>query len=98
QLRSRSFPTRRSSDLILIYDANSQLNQHYSFTYNNSPTERLFLEQFIRHGINLKNSKMVYEFDYNPLSLPAYNSLEVDQWGYYRSEEHTSELQSRENL
>src|SRR5690606_41117014 len=89
-----SFPTRRSSDLKLLLDGYYANNTDYKL---NADLENLVLSKIIPRGIlgNLKidgiangNVNVVRTVDeFKPLA-----QLKI------RSEEHTSELQSRENL
>lgn len=71
-------------DQIRILDKNDVVTEKYSFTYNNIETERLFLKKFTR--IDLEQSQNAeYLFEYNTTPLPAYNSKQIDQWGYYNN-------------
>lgn len=65
-------------DEITIYTpANKKIN-NISFYYNNSPTERLHLENIII------NNTEKYGFIYNPLKLPEYTTKDVDSWKFNR--------------
>jgi Family of unknown function (DUF5977) len=55
----------------------------YTFLYNNDPTQRLFLGEFRKKNLTATGADMLYHFTYDSVSLPPYNSLEQDQWGYY---------------
>ncbi|MBB2145787.1 hypothetical protein GM921_09835 [Pedobacter sp. LMG 31464] len=79
---------------ITIADGNDLIKERYAFTYNNDtqslPNERLFLESFRRTTPLVliddqePSTDIAYKFKYNDKHLlPAYNSLMVDQWGYY---------------
>jgi hypothetical protein len=54
----------------------------FNFQYNNNPSQRLrLLSLTCANTNNLKQYS--YLFGYNPNLLPAYNSDETDNWGYY---------------
>lgn len=54
----------------------------FKFQYNNTPTERLFLQKAIEYD-NI-NNQMVHEFIYdNSKTLPNYLSSQTDHWGYW---------------
>src|SRR5690606_41460105 len=78
-----SFPTRRSSDLALIF----VFPLYWRVVSSLRPDGRIFVDAF--------------ELFPSQFSLDSYRSLfEQEPFGRWiiRSEEHTSELQSRENL
>src|SRR5690606_41832975 len=86
-----SFPTRRSSDL-------EEIKKQYKFISNcrsiNSKTSVEIQQAHSFNNIgNIHYDKGDYEtsLSYHQKALALYKR-------YYRSEEHTSELQSRENL
>src|SRR5699024_12570931 len=89
-----SFPTRRSSDLILIFDNASSIDyQERLKEYLKYPFVKIYFNQENKgfgygHNHNLLTSDFSYAVIFNPDIL-------VDQ---QRSEEHTSELQSRFDL
>jgi len=68
---------------INIYDRNNKTQQSYSFIFNDNPNERLFLKKFRRIGLAPDHGFVDHEFEYNAMALPGYNSLKIDQWGYY---------------
>ena len=70
-------------DLITVNDFNNVTREKYSFTYNNDATQRLFLGEFRKLNLAASNADIVYHFNYNCTPLPAYNSMQQDQWGYY---------------
>src|SRR5690606_41991766 len=96
-LRSpHSFPTRRSSDLRKLHEAAPDLEvegeMHADAALDPSIRERVFPHSLLSGAANL-------------LVMPtldaaniAFNIVKVAADGLSRSEEHTSELQSRENL
>src|SRR5690606_40300480 len=97
-LTLHSFPTRRSSDLKLNVEAN------YSFAYKKHGTGlhfRFFVGRFLYNRDEQLNSRFNYNFFGMEASDYMYNELFVGRNSLgtrFRSEEHTSELQSRENL
>lgn len=52
-----------------------------SFSYENQATERLRLSEV--SFIEDNSAKKAYSMTYDPGRLPAYNSKQVDSWGYY---------------
>jgi hypothetical protein len=69
---------------IVVTDYNGATKDQYTFMYNNDPTQRLFLGEFRKKNLTTPTgADMVYHFTYNATPLPAYNSLQQDQWGYY---------------
>src|SRR5690606_40423489 len=83
-----SFPTRRSSDLILITEA---ARGEGGYLYN-AKGER-FLENYIPNKMELGPRDLISQ-----AIISEYNAGRGFKGPYGRSEEHTSELQSRENL
>src|SRR5690606_39978279 len=85
-----SFPTRRSSDLVqrTTYEAKNIINRFYG----RAPEYSYFMGCSTggREGM-LAAQRLPLEFDGVVAGNPAFNLTR-------RSEEHTSELQSRENL
>src|SRR5690606_41535282 len=88
-----SFPTRRSSDLLQSLPGQD-------------------IDRFVLAGM-ISNTPLNSCYQVRPPSFDNYNpflteitpgwtgsnvSLSTHWWEFYRSEEHTSELQSRENL
>lgn len=69
-------------DAIKIFDANNALKYHFNFEFNNNPDERLFLKK-IRNIDPITSLSNDYELKYNQTPLPSYNSLQIDEWGYY---------------
>src|SRR5207249_9631764 len=84
-----SFPTRRSSDLATLDTAGSLLRGTERIRYeNHSPDTLRFVWVQIEQNIFAQNSA-TYALNQPPLHLAG---------GAVRSEEHTSELQSRFDL
>src|SRR5690606_41500218 len=86
QLHLHSFPTRRSSDLKISTTINALSTPIISLI--SVILLYITLSKQIESNYFQKKSKNL------DLVLVMYNQLQVE----YRSEEHTSELQSRENL
>src|SRR5690606_41479702 len=86
-----SVPTRRSSDLSAAEAAGRILMVGHLLEYHPAV---LKLESLIRNG-ELGRLQYVYS---NRLNLGRFRREENALWSFARSEEHTSELQSRENL
>src|SRR5690606_41600298 len=90
-----SFPTRRSSDLYSVdgYSAHSPKNDLGVITptaaISSIPYTPEYSMEFIRHLYNDLGDRLWGKYGF----YDAFS--ETDNW---RSEEHTSELQSRENL
>src|SRR5690606_42132203 len=93
----RSFPTRRSSDLVGFHDGKS--TEAYSDILNSD-----YSDELVFHG---SATPMIYgsflnTFHYQRFNLSFNLTYKFDYWfrrsNVFRSEEHTSELQSRENL
>src|SRR5690606_41869058 len=83
----RHFPTRRSSDLIPYREV---LVGHANET---------FFEQGLRGGVLFEHDVDVGDHVHDPLRLAfGGKALPARTHNALRSEEHTSELQSRENL
>src|SRR5690606_42151389 len=84
-----SFPTRRSSDLGLCY-----FNRVFIDKRSNAfiGVNLIFLKQECNTRCILRND-FIFTLDHY-----LYVNLQVTQPDAVRSEEHTSELQSRENL
>src|SRR5690606_40895474 len=93
-----SFPTRRSSDL-------GETSKDYSAIYNRSPLDSLIFHGALqpthfgvwRNTVDYRNFTLSFSISYK---FGAYFRQPSVSYGQYpiRSEEHTSELQSRENL
>src|SRR5690606_41956131 len=95
-LHLRSFPTRRSSDLIEV-----SLDIDYDFLFTEPAPIDALIQRFGR--VNRKREKGICDCivfsDHNPEDVYIYNEVHVNKTlEVLRSEEHTSELQSRENL
>src|SRR5690606_42122893 len=85
-----SFPTRRSSDLDFIYINDFKINQLISKVDD-------FKVYYIREDI--PNFKWQLQEEYKNINGVNLQKATTHFRGRnYRSEEHTSELQSRENL
>jgi hypothetical protein len=69
-------------DKITLTNKSVPDKQIYSFTYNNSTTERLSLLKF-SHTATSDTRPVDYIFGYNTTALPPYNALQSDEWGYY---------------
>lgn len=76
-------------------------NQHFIFTYNNNPNERLNLLKLDIYGENYHYEPTIaqkhsYTFTYNQFGLlPGYLSKKIDHWGYYNGKDYiinTSDL------
>ena len=65
----------------LIQKNNQEQRQYILFSYNDDPAQRLALEQIQVFGE--QTNQPPYTFSYNTTSLPEYNTLEQDHWGYY---------------
>lgn len=65
-------------DEINIYTPAGKKVNNIRFYYNNIPTERLHLENVV------VNSSEKYSFIYNAKKLPAYTSVDTDDWNFYR--------------
>lgn len=62
----------------------NQVVYTYNFLYNNSNTERLFLEELTYNSSDLASEELTYTFGYyNDLALPDYLEESVDHWGYF---------------
>src|SRR5690606_42032741 len=94
-LNLHSFPTRRSSDLLKSYA--SRLRLYYLSTHleemvhkaqENKPSYLEFIVQILESEVINRDTRD-YERRLSAAHLPSRHD---------RSEEHTSELQSRENL
>src|SRR5690606_41730575 len=90
-----SFPTRRSSDLTLIEDKNKLINTRL---FNKVEIHLVEIDRFLVDLIIEVNERW-YTF---PIPILALSDRNFNDWiqnhDAKRSEEHTSELQSRENL
>src|SRR5690606_39393424 len=90
-----SFPTRRSSDLHVAKYQEKYIEQYDSFRFQVLIVDDIF-------GLNIKNQALIAE--YSKFKIREFTSLErnelIRKWIEVkeRSEEHTSELQSRENI
>src|SRR5207302_11433589 len=85
----RSFPTRRSSDLFRLR-AELRLRLHVDLIRTAESVEVVHVQ---RAEVDLKGVEDVGEID-----AVRFRALAIDNSVNLRSEEHTSELQSRENL
>src|SRR5690606_40514885 len=83
-----SFPTRRSSDLML--HAKYPLKESKFYTFYQDINGGFKSRNALRQNHNTEADYAWVYFNYHLDKLPASQKL--------RSEEHTSELQSRENL
>src|SRR5690606_40141710 len=83
-----TFPTRRSSDLV-----------ESKFAYTGGVKEKTCLEVYSDMGAE---SQIVFDLLCKEITLCGYRAMYMSQTDLLsllkRSEEHTSELQSRENL
>src|SRR5690606_41219371 len=89
---STLFPTRRSSDLNdTIEDFITQFTENYTDTTISDDVVGFYNDAFmmLRHFRELENSDQETETFYSQF---------INHIISFRSEEHTSELQSRENL
>lgn len=59
------------------------------FSYTNSSNTRLKLEN-ITFDDNQSSLVKQYFFEYNPMSLPSYNSKRTDNWGFYNNKYYDS--------
>src|SRR5690606_40773935 len=94
RLGLRSFPTRRSSDLQ---------QYHFTMSYRNLQIwqlSRLLVIDIHNMSLNLPSFEKFEVGSQIRRSIKSVKSNIVEGYGRrrYRSEEHTSELQSRENL
>src|SRR5690606_40498435 len=93
-----TFPTRRSSDLVLgLYLAPKASKGFNTFKYKYLKSNKDIVQtQNIYRQIN--DNDFIYVSSFNPKSRRGNNfTLEHFEGNKLRSEEHTSELQSREN-
>src|SRR5690606_41620310 len=91
-----SFPTRRSSDLEdLMKKFSGQLKDNLKKSEEDSKLKKLLEERLERQELEAKKNEKLLE-ELNELA----EKLDKDELAkrLERSEEHTSELQSRENL
>src|SRR5690606_41829900 len=90
-LHPRSFPTRRSSDLLRLTEPTSG-----TIAWRGRPIEKLSPGQMRPYRRELQ---AVFQDPYSSLN-PRMRAAEIvaEPLRNFRSEEHTSELQSRENL
>src|SRR5690606_40147311 len=94
----RCFPTRRSSDLLgKSHHQRAIMNRHLRAAGNrgglktgNHQLLALFPNPFVAHPIEMDPARGLVTNDREPAVLHGNGAV--------RSEEHTSELQSRENL
>src|SRR5690606_40041860 len=82
-----SFPTRRSSDLLRALINCSEPVRHESHV--------AFLERYRPYGLDERALHTCYAMAENTFAV---TQSDLDRPPTLRSEEHTSELQSRENL
>ena len=72
----------RSENYYLKLDSVTTSRGRVTFSYRNTPSARLRLQ-----GVRIKDQgghlQYNYQMDYNPIDLPAYNSKQSDNWGYY---------------
>lgn len=80
---------------ITIKDKGGKIIEKYGFNYNNDftdiPEQRLFLTSFTKTPSQpylwedgTVSQPMTYSFNYDaPETLPPYNSMMADEWGYY---------------
>lgn len=69
---------------ITVYNNNNKKIKNVSFTYNDSPTERLMLKSIVESNGYLKGRQHKFEY-YNQDMLPDYLSNRTDHWGYYNN-------------
>jgi len=83
----------RKLNEIQIFDKNNnRLIKSFCFKYNNSPSERLFLDSLVEYN-NLKTNELKYAFEYERREfLPPYISKRVDHWGYFNNKPSTYDI------
>src|SRR5207249_7052240 len=87
-----SFPTRRSSDLSALYMSSYELKDRVG------QTEIETANGIVDADIFEVNSLSLYSIVHRPFQIQVYNLVDRHIKSEYRSEEHTSELQSRFDL
>src|SRR5690606_41898084 len=93
-----SFPTRRSSDLSIVNFPNcivdTSVGDEISSWFKTSQLDIFILPENDRPDVSMGPKAMFYPMFFFPVIINGNNELTLGQ----RSEEHTSELQSRENI
>src|SRR5690606_42084866 len=93
-----SFPTRRSSDLLLRALQSGEIDR-LGGTETRKVNVRVIAATNVDLAESVANGKfrkdLFYRLNVFPVSIPPLRERKAD---ILRSEEHTSELQSRENL
>lgn len=74
---------------VTVLDGEDIEKEKYTFNYNNNANERLFLKMFSKKNKNSDES-IDHKFEYNNIPLPGYNSLKIDEWGYYNNKQWPS--------
>src|SRR5207302_9820457 len=95
---SHSFPTRRSSDLFTAADYDNSILAHASGSYLKGFGELTSVNNPVSSSSSSSSSSTASSVAKSLTSLRSGmldSSISMD---FLRSEEHTSELQSRENL
>src|SRR5690606_41938410 len=90
----RSFPTRRSSDLSAWYSGNPNLHMS-TRSQPGGPSIKGYVDSVIAKAYKYPSGGSSSNFSTGSTATPKLSSAELAE--QYRSEEHTSELQSREN-
>src|SRR5690606_41305474 len=91
-----SFPTRRSSDLK---EEGKNTYQFYTAALKSNTVEKLALETHLRHAVERSELDVYYQAKVSIQTGEIRGVEALLRWhSPVRSEEHTSELQSRENL
>jgi len=70
-------------DDIIIKNKNGRRIKKIDFNYIENSTSRLFLDEIKELGSSDNSFEKIHSFEYDSTSLPAYNSQEIDHWGYY---------------
>src|SRR5699024_11793224 len=93
-----SLPTRRSSDLARLYEDDTQDRYfHLYFNPSKHAAERERLELTLDR-FKIYMDKHIGDVVISSKACQEYFTLKYDKAGHLRSEEHTSELQSRFDL
>ncbi len=85
---SRSdLPNERRLSNIKVYENGALLKEvRFTHGYFAGTSSRLRLDSIREYDHTGTAALPAYEFDYDPSSLPAYNSYAVDYWGYYNGQ------------
>src|SRR5690606_42105637 len=84
-----SFPTRRSSDLVFALGAGLEHGQAFA---------KAVLDALVVAGLEMQARGRAGVASAPVAAVQAVAAAQAEGTGHRRSEEHTSELQSRENL